>query len=232
VAGRCNSGMADRPLKQRFVLDTSLFLTPEIREGDEDVEAACRELLDLIAEAKLVHNISCYMPPSIKTELTEMLADRSVDDEVLTSLDTWVITKAPAHHEVMIPADIVYGFIDEMSDRVDRGLRVSEKAVRKAEESRAETIEEHDYMTEVDKVISDLRDEYRDTLRQGVLDSREDFDLLILAKELDAGVVTEDTGIINWAEDFGLRYMRGRAFPPLLTEYLAADDPDRWRDER
>ncbi|MBV0903831.1 RNA ligase partner protein [Haloarcula salina] len=222
--------MVDRPLKQRFVLDTSLFLTPEIRTADEDLDSACLELLDLISEAKLVHNISCYMPPSIKAELTTMLADRAVSDEVTTKLDTWVITKSPAHYEVMIPADLVYEFIDEMSDRVDRGLRVSEKAVRKAEESRAETIEEHDHMTQVDKVISDLRDEYRNTLRQGVLDSREDFDLLILARELDAGVVTEDQGIINWAEDFGLRYLKGRNFPPLLKEYLAADDPDRWRD--
>ncbi len=95
-----------------------------------------------------------------------------------------------------------------MSERVDRGLRVSEKAVRKAEESRAETVEEHDHMTEVDKVISDLRDEYRDTLRQGVLDSREDFDLLFSHSELNAGVVTEDQGIIYWADDFGLRYLR------------------------
>ncbi|MFB6267739.1 MAG: PIN domain-containing protein, partial [Halodesulfurarchaeum sp.] len=52
--------------------------------------------------------------------------------------------------------------------------------------------------------------------------SREDFDLLILARELEAGVVTEDQGIINWAEDFGLRYMRGREFPDLLEEYLDA----------
>ncbi|MFB6224699.1 MAG: RNA ligase partner protein [Haloarcula sp.] len=223
--------MVDRPLKQRFVLDTSLFLTPEIRGPDEDLEAACLDLLDLIAEAKLVHNISCYMPPSIKAELTTMLEDREVSNEITMKLDTWVITKSPSHYEVRIPADLVYEFIDEMSERVDRGLRVSEKAVRKAEESRAKTVDEHDHMTEVDKVISDLRDEYRDTLRQGVLDSREDFDLLILARELEAGVVTEDQGIINWAEDFGLRYLKGRNFPPLLREYLAADKPDRWRDE-
>ena len=224
--------MVDRPLKQRFVLDTSLFLTPEIREDDETVEEAALALLDRIAEAKLVHNISCYMPPSIKAELTTMLEDRDVDDAVFEKLDTWVITKSPAHFEVMIPAEIVYEFIDEMSERVNRGLRVSEKAVRKAEESQAEQLEEHDHMTEVDKVVSELRDEYRDALRQGVLDSREDFDLLILAKELDAGVVTEDQGIINWAEDFGLRYLRGRTFPSLLSEYLAAaEGGDRWRAE-
>jgi hypothetical protein len=82
-------------------------------------------------------------------------------------------------------------------------------------------------MSEVDKVISDLRDEYRRTLRQGVLDSREDFDLLILAREMDAGVVTEDTGIISWAEDFGLRYLKGRDFPGLLEAYLTAANGDR-----
>ncbi|MFB6083197.1 MAG: RNA ligase partner protein [Halorientalis sp.] len=216
--------MADHPLKQRFVVDTSAVLTDEIRRDDEDVDDAVNRLLDLIAEAKLGLDISCYMPPSIYEELRLMLEDRPVDDEVFSKLNTWIIKKNPARYEVMIPAEIVYEFIDEMSDRVDRGLRVSEKAVRKAEQSRADEIEDHEYMTEVDKVISDLRDEYRTTLRQGVLDSREDFDLLILARELDAGVVTEDQGIINWAEDFGLRYLKGRDFPTLLEEYLQAAD--------
>jgi len=212
--------MAEDVLKQRFVLDTSLFLTPEIRGDDEALEDTLRDLLDLVAEAKLRLGISCYMPPSIREELTLMLQDRDVDEAVYSKLTTWVITKSPAHYEVMIPAEMVYGFIDEMSERVDRGLRVSEKAVRKTEESREEP--DHEHMSAVDRVISDLRDEYRDALRQGVLDSREDFDLLILARELDAGVVTEDQGIISWAEDFGLRYLRGGDFPALLEEYLEA----------
>lgn len=216
--------MPDHPLKQRFVLDTSAFITREIRREDEDCEAAVLRLLDMIAEAKLMLNISCYIPPSVYEELRGMLESRDVSEDVYSKLNTWVIKKNPAHFEVMIPAEIVYGFIDEMSDRVNRGLRVSEKAVRKAESSRGEPIEDHEFMTEIDKVISDLREEYRTTLRQGVLDSREDFDLLILARELEAGVVTEDQGIINWAEDFGLRYLKGRDFPLLLEEYLQASE--------
>ena len=214
--------MAEHPLKQRFVLDTSLFLTEEIRQDDETLEDALTRLLDMIAEARLELHISCYIPPSTYEELTTMLEDRDVSAETERKLNTWLIKKNPARYEVMVPAEIVYGFIDEMSDRVNRGLRVSEKAVRKAEERRDEPLEDHEHMTQVDRVISDLRDEYRRTLRQGVLDSREDFDLLILARELDAGVVTEDQGIINWAEDFGLRYMRGRDFPDLLDQYLTA----------
>lgn len=216
--------MADYPLKQRFVLDTSVFITDEIRRDDEDLEDAVLRLLDLIAKAKLTLNISCYVPPSIYEELTTMLANRDVSDEVYSKLNTWVIKKNPARFEVMIPAEIVYRFIEEMSDRVNRGLRVSETAVREAHELDDEPVDDHEYVTAADQLISDLRSKYRRTLRQGVLDSREDFDLLILARELDAGVVTEDVGIINWAEGFGLRYMKGRDFPSLLEEYLEASE--------
>lgn len=214
--------MAEYPLKQRFVLDTSAFVTEDIRRDDEGVEEAVERLLELLARAKLDLGISCYVPPSIHAELTGMLERRDVSEETFARLNTWVIRKNPARYEVSVPAEIVYGFIDEMSDRVNRGLRVSEEAVREAQALEGEPLDEHAHMTDVDRVISRLREKYRRTLRQGVLDSREDFDLLILARELDAGVVTEDQGIINWAEDFGLRYMRGREFPALLEEYLRA----------
>ena len=216
--------MAEFPLEQRFVLDTSVFFADEIRRDDEEREEAILRLLDLIAEAKLSLNISCYIPPSVHDELTEMLRDRGVSDEVFSKLNTWVIKKHPARFEVMIPAEIVFEFIDEMSDRVNRGLRVSEEAVREAQALDGEPLDGQEYMTDVDQLISDLREKYRKALRQGVLDSHEDFDLLVLARELDAGVVTEDVGIVSWAEDFGLRYLRGRDFPSLLAEYLDANE--------
>ncbi|MFC6722515.1 RNA ligase partner protein [Natrialbaceae archaeon GCM10025896] len=223
--------------RQRFVLDTSLFITEEIRRDEESLEAAVLRLLDLVATARLELNISCYMPPSIHAELGDMLRERDVDDEVFSRLDTWVVRKSPDRYGVTIPANIVYEFIDEMSDRVDRGLRVSEEAIRKVEQldpaelhSDPEGEEPSEYMTEADRVLSTLRDKYRGALRQGVLDSREDFDLLILARELEAGVVTEDRGIISWADELGLRYVRGGQFPTLLEEYLRATGSERLQD--
>ncbi|MFC4543442.1 RNA ligase partner protein [Halosolutus amylolyticus] len=221
--------MSSEAFKQRFVLDTSLFITEEIRRDDESVEDAVCRLLELIANARLNLGISCYVPPTIHDELTTMLADRGVSEETVAMLNTWVIRKHPDRYEISIPANVVYTFVDEMSDRVNRGLRVSEEAVRRAERSADEPLDEHEYKTEVDAVISDLRDKYRGAMRTGVLDSREDFDLLILARELDAGVVTEDRGIIDWTEDFGLRFIRGREFPNLLEQYLATVDPETKR---
>ncbi|MEF8781824.1 MAG: RNA ligase partner protein [Haloarculaceae archaeon] len=226
--------MPGDPPRQQFVLDTSLFVTEEIRRDGETLEAAAMRLLDLVATARLELNISCYMPPSIHDELATILHDRDVDEELFSRLDTWVIRKSPDRYGVQIPAHIVSEFIDEMSDRVDRGLRVSEDALREVEQidpgqptgDPDGSDEPTEYMTEADHVLSNMRDKYRRALRQGVLDSREDFDLLVLARELDAGVVTEDRGIIGWADSFGLRYVRGGQFPTLLEEYLRAAGVD------
>ncbi len=218
--------MNDQPFRQRFVLDTSLFITEDIRREGESLEDANLRLLELIAQARLHLGISCYMPPTIHDEFTTMLDERDVSEEVYSKLNTWVVRKHPDRYDVSIPANVVYSFVDEMSDRVNRGLRVSEEAVRRAETAMDEPLDDHEYKTEVDGVIADLREKYRSALRTGVLDSREDFDLLILARELEAGVVTEDRGIIGWTEDFGLRYIRGREFPNLVEQYLEAVEMD------
>ncbi|PSQ16997.1 RNA ligase partner protein [Halobacteriales archaeon QS_8_69_26] len=207
--------MPDHPLGGRFVLDTSALLTEGIRRDGEDLAAALRRVLDLVAEATLSLDVACYVPPAVHDELTGILAAREVPEDVRSTLDNWVVTKTPARHEVAVPAEVVGGFVEELSDRVDRGLDVSEAAVRRA-----------DADDPVDRVVADLRDEYRSALRRGLLDSRADFDLLVLARELDACVVTEDTGIVPWAEDFGLRHRRGREFPALLERYLRAAEGD------
>lgn len=229
--------MAGELPRQQFVLDTSLFITEEIRNDGESLEEAVLRLLDLVATARLELNISCHMPPSIHDELAAMLRDRPISDEVFSRLDTWVVRKSPDRYGVTIPANIVYNFIDEMSDRVDRGLRVSEEAVREVEQLDPEELtsesgkeESNGYMTEADHILSSMRDKYRQALRQGVLDSREDFDLLVLARELNAGVVTEDRGIISWADEFGLRYVRGGQFPTLLEEYLRATGAEGYQE--
>jgi len=161
--------------RQRFVLDTSLFITEEIRrDDDESLEDAVVRLLDLVATARLELNISCYVPPAIHDELATMLRDRDIDEAVFSRLDTWVVRKSPDRYGVTIPANIVYNFIDEMSDRVDRGLRVSEKAIREVEQLDPEALAggsnaddgREEYMTDADRILSDMRDKYRRALRR------------------------------------------------------------------
>jgi RNA ligase partner protein len=70
------------------------------------------------------------------------------------------------------------------------------------------------------KAIKDFRKKYRAALRKGTLDSAPDLDVLLLAKELNAGVVAADEGIKVWAERLGLRFLSAKSFPQMLQEYL------------
>ena len=72
----------------------------------------------------------------------------------------------------------------------------------------------------IGKAIKDFRKKYRAALRKGTLDSAPDLDVLLLAKELGAGVVAADDGIRVWAERLGLRFLNANSFPKMLKEYL------------
>jgi predicted DNA-binding protein (UPF0278 family) len=53
-----------------------------------------------------------------------------------------------------------------------------------------------------------------------MLDSKEDLDVLLLAKELQAGIVASDEGVMKYAKRWGIRYEHCRTWPVLVKEYL------------
>lgn len=206
----------DEGLEKRYVLDTSAFLTNYIRD-DESMESAVKGLLQTIEEATRQEEIEFYMPPSTFSELREILRSNDVEDETMEMLEAWITKKSPSRYEVSVPGEVVAEFIEDMRDRVNKGLRDAEKAIRDVEETE-EPDKEH--YTSEDVVVSDLRDKYKETMRKGILDSREDLDMLLLSREIDATLVTEDKGVINWAQDFGVSYIKGRNLPNVLEQYL------------
>ena len=206
----------DEGLEKRYVLDTSAFLTNYIRD-DESMESAVRGLLETIEEATRQEEIEFYMPPSTFSELREILNSNDVEDETVEMLEAWITKKSPSRYEVSVPGEVVAEFIEDMRERINHGLRDAEKAIRDVEETE-EPDKEH--YTSEDVVVSDLRDKYKETMRKGILDSREDLDMLLLSRETDATLVTEDKGVISWAEDFGVSYVKGRNLPEVLDQYL------------
>jgi len=199
--------------RQRYVLDTSAF-TNAVEGGDRITIDFIKKLTKLVSEARVNLNISCYIPiPTIYDELMLSFKKLKVKPELITEIDTWFIKKTPNRYEVKIPAQIFYDYITDIRERINKGLRVSEEAVKVA-------IKEDDH----GPVINSLRDKYRSALREGILDSKEDLDVLLLAKEMDATVVSADEGIRKWAERIGLKYIEAKKFPIVLEEFLERDN--------
>lgn len=184
------------PLK--VVLDTSLFVNPDVRVslGRTPTEA----LETFLFLAAQIHVLEFYMPPSIFEELLHFVNRDKIPGDLLVILHQ----KPPKRHELKVPGFLLYELIEDIRERVNKGLRIAEGAVRSAEKKKP------------DEIIQDLRRKYRDALREGIIDSKEDVDLLLLATELDALLITADQGLIRWAEKLGIQWL----FPERFRDYL------------
>jgi RNA ligase partner protein len=191
-------------MKLRFVLDTSVFTNPQIyKKFSEDIKDATEDLLYLMEHS----GAEFYMPLSTYEELQHMLplGDLTAKFELTVRLQN------PKKFLLTIPAQFLYEFIKDLRARINKGLRVAEEHVRNARGKEKENLGE---------VIRSLREKYREALRQGILDSKEDVDVILLAYELDAILVSADEGIRNWAKELGIKLINPEHFKELLEELV------------
>jgi len=193
---------ASRPKKDRVVLDTSLFVNPEVRDGFGSSPTEAIDNFLKIAEG--IPELEFYMPSSIFEELMNFVDRRKVPGRMLALIHQ----KSPNKYEMTCPAIFLYELIEDIRDRVNKGLRIAEKTERcagKADER---------------ELIQGMRKNYREALREGIIDSKEDVDLILLAKELEALLVTADRGAITWAEKLGVRWLLPDKFKDYLLSFV------------
>ena len=216
--------------KQRFCLDTTAITDSEVRKSlnVSTITECAEKILDLIAQSRIYLDISCHIPyPSVYNELIGFLKREGCPEEIIIKVDTWLVKKTPNRYEIKLPAEILYEYIRDLRERINKGMRLSESAMyetaeemynlaREGEENKRELIN-----TVLSKTVNTFRNKYRNALRTGTLDSAPDLDVLLLAKELDAAVVASDEGIEKWAQRLGLRFVKAKDFPFILKEYLS-----------
>jgi RNA ligase partner protein len=185
-----------RSRPNRVVLDTSLFVNPDVRASfGETPTAALEGFLFLAAQVPI---LEFYMPPSVFEELMNFVDREKVSGDLLVYLNQ----KSPKRYELTTPAFLLYELIEDVRERINKGLRVAEKAVRSGKK--------------IEETIQELRRKYREALREGIIDSKEDVDLILLSSELDALLVTADQGVVKWADKLGIKWL----FPEKFKEYL------------
>lgn len=182
-------------LTRKFVIDTSLFVNPHARAkfGKTPMTA----VTGFIKFAKKL-DLQLYMPPLIFKELRNFIGSKKAAELAL-----FIKKKAPNTYALYLPAAVFYDFIEDVRLRINKGLRLAEEFAK-------------DNRPENDAKLGKLRDKYRDSMRTGILDSREDFELILLSKELDAAVVTSDEGVIKFAEKIGCETVDAERFYSLL----------------
>lgn len=184
--------------KRKIVIDTSVFINPDIRDQfGKTPEDAVNEFLKIIKNRK---NLEFYMPTSVYKELMHFLDSKRLSRDFYY----FIRTKSPDKHRILCPAIFFYELVEEMRNRINKGLRVAENSVRSVSQKG------------VEETIKDLRKKYREALREGIIDSKEDVDLIFLSLELKASLVTGDQGLISWADKLGIEWL----IPDKFKEFL------------
>jgi len=196
-----------------IILDTSIFVNPDSRIyfGNTPKEAFSN-FLDQLKDKK---HINCYIPPSVYEELAKFIEKMPPAKKIVL-----VNKKPPSSYQTPIPAMLVYEFIEEIRLRINKGLRIAEKYTRKglaAPIDKAIPLGIPAKKERNEELIKNLRQEYRVALREGIIDSKEDFDLVLLAKEITAYLATSDLGLVKWAQKLGITCINAQELKELIT---------------
>lgn len=191
-------------IQEKIIIDTSIFTNPDVYQTfGKDPTDALRTFLEIISK---LEGPSFYMPQTIYEELLTFV---EIED-IHIDLQMLIHQKPPKRYELTVPAFLLYELIEDVRQRIDKGLRVAETAVREASPD-----------TEPE-AIANLRKKYRIALREGIIDSKEDVDLILLAKEMEGILMTADTGIVKWADKLGIRYIDPRLLRSILDKLAAS----------
>lgn len=189
--------------QQKIIVDTSIFVNPDSRcvFGATPDEALSSFLLRLRQNPAL----RCYMPPSAWEELSIFLKNIPAPAESIL-----IKKQPPSSYQEPVPALFVYEIIEEMRMRINKGLRIAEKYTRRGANNREQD------------TIKKLRTEFRGALREGIIDSKADFDLILLAKEIKAYLATSDNGLAKWARKLGIPCLEAQELHALLASGVSA----------
>lgn len=189
-----------------FVLDTSVFTNPDVyQQFETDQMGAIENFLSLASHTEA----SFYMPTSVYHEFSKLV---NLGD-LMPKFELVVRIRSPRKFNLLIPAEFLYEFIEEVRYRINKGLRIAEEHAKEA----GKLTEEN-----VGKVINKLRDKYREALRTGIIDSKEDMDVLLLSYELDAILVSGDEGLRKWADRVGIKLIEPKNLRYILESLAKA----------
>ncbi len=205
----------------RFVLDTNLFFNMEpglgLGKKTEDVIVKATKAIKALKKEK---KIEVLMPPKVVDELMSFFDDKN--QSFLKDFLAVVTVKSPHVSTVEFPASVFYNLVSDIRDRSYRGLTIAEEEVKRAgkELQGSSSDSKQDFEKAIGRHVKNLRDRYRQATRTGFLDSVADLDLIVLAKEQDAYLVSTDEGVIKWGRVFGVKEMEATVFGKRLAGSL------------
>ena len=193
---------------EKYIFDTNLFFNMEsglnLAKKTEDVVV---EVTKIAKRLKKENTGIIFMPPRAIDEFLSFFENKQ--QLFLKEFLSTITIKSPDIHKIQFPSGVFYAIVEDIRQRSHRGLNIGEEeivnAAKKAEGKGS--FQKKDFEIMVGSVITTFRDRYRKATRFGFIDSLTDLDLIVLAKEQDAFLISSDEGVMKWAKTFGVKEM-------------------------
>ena len=185
-----------------------------------DTETIIKNMTKALEQAKSEKKLQIAMPPRIVDEIKSFFDNP--DQEFLMDFFSLVTVKSPSLGELTISAEIIAQYIEESRTRAYRSQDVAEEEIIKTGEMfmGKEVLPHKEFQMAVGKGIKSFRNRYRNALRTGFIDSLADFDLIMLAKELEGTLVSTDEGVILWGRKLGVKEVEPSVLGKMMQAYL------------
>ncbi|MDP4011311.1 MAG: RNA ligase partner protein [Candidatus Roizmanbacteria bacterium] len=203
-----------------YVIDTNLFFNMEAALGlGSTTKEILENFIEILPEAQKKQE-TIVVPPAIVQEIESFFDNQ--DDSLLKTFLGFVTVRSPAIHDTHLSGDLFDQLINDYRLRAFRGMKVTEEEIIKAAETfmGKEVLPQKEFQIAVGKIITNLRNRYKNATRTGTIDSRADFELIMLAKETQGTLVSTDEGVISWARKIGVKEMSSQVFGKKMQVYL------------
>lgn len=204
-----------------YILDTNLFFNMQANLGlGETTEKIIITMTKAIQKAKVSSKAAFYMPPSIVEEIKSFFEDPQ--QEFLKEFFGEVIVKSPSVYNLNLSASLLGEIIHETRARAFKGMKVGEEEIVHAAEMfmGKETLGKKEFQMATGQIVTKYRERFRNATRTGFIDSIADFEIIMLANELNATLISTDEGVIYWGKKFGVKEMAPSVFGKKILSYV------------
>jgi RNA ligase partner protein len=199
----------------KYAIDTNIFFS--FQKGI-NLGAGPFEVMDALEGAIQRKGAEFCMPPEIAEELLTMFEKK--DLARAQQFLARITVQSPQLSRMTIPASVFAQYISEGRRRSLDGLHVAEEILEKTTQSSMGQPPQSrmEWQKSLQQPKETMRARYRNATRTGYLDSLADLQLILLAVEQGATLVTEDEGVRTWGRLLGAAEMTGAVFGKSITQ--------------
>jgi len=203
---------------ENYVFDTNLFFNMEAGfDLGQKTEMVVRNLTQIIIELRKTHRAEFFTSPRVVEEFLSFFPNKN--QTFIKNFISAVTVKSPQVDKINLPARTFYHLIREMRERNRQAMKIGNEQLKKLGEMvfREKVNTKRELMEKSGPIIKNYRQRIRNATRTGFIDSLADFDLILLAKELDAYLVTADEGVRRWGRIFGTKEVLAKTLSARLN---------------